>query len=145
MPGHRNEPALAADCVVFDRSGSVLLIRRANEPFRGALALPGGFIDPGERAEVACRRELREETGLDAGELALVGVYSDPKRDPRGPVVSIAFATTIGRTEPTAADDAAAAAWVDDWRTSQLAFDHARIIADAECRLSGGPVCGYQT
>ena len=76
-------PLLTVDCVVFNRRGEVLLIERKNQPFKGRFALPGGFVDVGETVEEACRRELMEETGVTAGRLALVGVYSDPKRSAR--------------------------------------------------------------
>jgi 8-oxo-dGTP diphosphatase len=125
-------PALTTDCVVFDERGYVLLIRRGNEPFKGSYALPGGFVDMGERVEDSCRRELSEETGLHVGELRLIGVYSDPGRDPRGHTCSVAYLARVGRAEVTAGDDAAAAEWVADWRREKLAFDHAQIIADAE-------------
>jgi 8-oxo-dGTP diphosphatase len=125
-------PALTTDCVVFDERGYVLLIRRGNEPFKGSYALPGGFVDVGERVEDGCRRELSEETGLHVGELRLIGVYSDPGRDPRGHTCSVAYLARVGRAEVTADDDAAAAEWVADWRREKLAFDHAQIIADAE-------------
>jgi 8-oxo-dGTP diphosphatase len=124
--------ALTTDCVVFDERGYVLLIRRGNEPFKGSYALPGGFVDVGERVEDSCRRELSEETGLHVGELRLIGVYSDPGRDPRGHTCSVAYLARVGRAEVTADDDAAAAEWVADWRREKLAFDHAQIIADAE-------------
>ena len=77
-------PALTVDCVLFDAKGRLLLIRRGNPPFKGRYALPGGFVDVGETVEDACRRELMEETGVKAGRLELIGVYSDPKRDPCG-------------------------------------------------------------
>jgi 8-oxo-dGTP diphosphatase len=125
-------PALTTDCVVFDERGCVLLIRRGNEPFKGSYALPGGFVDVGERVEDGCRRELSEETGLHVGELRLIGVYSDPGRDPRGHTCSVAYLAQVGRAAVTAGDDAAAAEWVADWRREKLAFDHAQIIADAE-------------
>src|SRR5690606_25444502 len=83
-------PALTADCVVFDGEGRLLLIRRRNEPYAGRYALPGGFVEAGERVEAAALRELKEETGV-AGEIErLIGVYSDPERDPRGHTVSVA-------------------------------------------------------
>ena len=130
-------PALTTDCVVFDERGCVLLIRRGNEPFKGSYALPGGFVDVGERVEDGCRRELSEETGLHVGELRLIGVYSDPGRDPRGHTCSIAYLARVGRADVEAGDDAAAAEWVADWRRERLAFDHAQIIADAERVLTG--------
>ena len=124
-------PALTTDCVVFDERGYVLLIRRKNEPFGGSYALPGGFVDVGEQVEDACRRELSEETGLQVGELRLVGVYSDPKRDPRGHTVSAAFLIRPRSTKAAGGDDAASAAFVENWRTQKLAFDHNQIVADA--------------
>ncbi len=125
-------PALTTDCVVFDTEGRVLLIRRRNPPFQGSYALPGGFVEVGERVEDACRRELKEETGIEVGRLALIGVYSDPGRDPRGHTCSVAYLGRIASAEPHAADDAAAAEWVADWRAADLAFDHAQILSDAE-------------
>jgi len=130
-------PALTTDCIVFDARGYVLLIRRKYDPFKGALALPGGFVDVGETVENGCRRELKEETGLEVGALRLVGVYSDPERDPRGHTCSIAYLAQVGRLEPRAGDDAAAAEWIADWRAETLAFDHAQILADAERLLTG--------
>ena len=90
-------PLLTTDCVICDQDGRVLLIRRKNEPFKGAYALPGGFVDIGETVEAACRREVLEEAGLTVGELQLVGVYSDPGRDPRGHTVSIAYLARLPR------------------------------------------------
>lgn len=124
-------PLLATDCVVLDSDENVLLIRRLNEPFKGSLALPGGFVEIGETVEDACRRELREETGLEAGPLSVVGVYSDPDRDPRGHVCSVAFWTRIAAETPLAGDDAADAAWISEVDEKGLAFDHARILRDA--------------
>lgn len=133
-------PALTVDCVVFDPAGRVLLIRRGHEPFKGGYALPGGFVDIGETVEAACRRELREETGVSAGDLRLVGVYSDPSRDPRGHTVSVAFlARLAAAADAVAGDDAAAAEWIADWRGETLAFDHAQVLGDAEKLLSALP------
>lgn len=131
-------PLLAADCVVLDARGRVLLVRRKHAPFKGHYALPGGFVEIGETVEDACRRELLEETGVKAGRLRLVGVYSDPKRDPRGHTCSVVFLAKVAHAQPTAGDDAAAAEWVADWRKAGLAFDHARILADAR-RMAAGP------
>ena len=124
-------PALTADCVVADAKGRVLLIRRGNPPFKGRYALPGGFVDVGETVEDACRRELMEETGVKAGRLELIGVYSDPKRDPRGHTCSVAFLARVAGAMPKAGDDAAAVEWVKSWSKFDLAFDHARIVSDA--------------
>jgi 8-oxo-dGTP diphosphatase len=77
-------PALATDCVIFNQRGRVLLIRRGHEPCAGKHALTGGFVKIGETVVSACRREVKEETGIAVAELTLVGVYSDIDRDPRG-------------------------------------------------------------
>jgi len=131
-------PALTVDCVVFDAAGRVLLIRRGHPPFEGVYALPGGFVQVGETIEDACRRELKEETGIEAGALQLIGVYSDPRRDPRGHTCSAAFLGRVTTARPQAGDDAAAAEWVENWRALSLAFDHARILADAATLLEDG-------
>jgi 8-oxo-dGTP diphosphatase len=126
-------PLLSTDCVIRDDDGRIVLIRRKNDPFKGGYALPGGFVDIGETVEAACRREVLEEAGLSVGALKLVGVYSDPRRDPRGHSVSVAFTTLLpGTARPQAGSDASAAMWVADWRGLDLAFDHAEIVADAE-------------
>lgn len=124
-------PLLAADCVVIDAKGRLLLIRRGNPPFQGQHALPGGFVEVGESVEDACRRELMEETGVKAGKLTLIGVYSDPKRDPRGHSVAVAFLTRVRGVEAKAGDDAAAVEWVENWRRLPMAFDHKDILRDA--------------
>ncbi len=126
-----NAPGVTVDCVVFDDRDRLLLIRRRNPPFAGQFALPGGFVDYGETTEVAARRELMEETGLKAKELRLVGVYSDPKRDPRGHTIGIAYLTMIEAGAPVAGDDAAEAEFRSDWRELDLAFDHNEIVHDA--------------
>lgn len=124
-------PSLTVDAVVIDRGGRVLLIRRKHPPFVGCYALPGGFVDIGETVEAACRRELREETGAEVGRVHLVGVYSDPSRDPRGHTCAVAYLAKARGRKVQAGDDAAAAEWVKTWRRQQLAFDHKKIIADA--------------
>ena len=127
-----DRPWLSADNVVFDREGRLLLIRRGNPPFKGKFALPGGFVDVGETVEAAALRELREETGVVGSIVRLVGVYSDPKRDPRHHTISVAFLVRIDSgSTPVARDDAAEAAFRADWRDLPLAFDHRRIVQEA--------------
>jgi 8-oxo-dGTP diphosphatase len=132
-------PALATDCAVFDAKRRVLLVRRVHPPFVGKYALPGGFVDIGETVEDACRRELKEETGLEVGTLHLSGVYSDPKRDPRGHTCSVAFRSQVEQATPQAGDDAETAEWIADWSKLELAFDHAQILADALRSLEPKP------
>ncbi len=125
-------PALTVDCVVFDSEDRLLLIQRKNKPFIGQYALPGGFVQQGESTEDAALRELKEETGIEAKSLDLVGVYSNPGRDPRGHVVSIAYLIRIPfNAEPKAGSDATSATFVKDWKDFDFAFDHAVIITDA--------------
>jgi 8-oxo-dGTP diphosphatase len=124
-------PSLAVDCVVFDPGGRLLLIRRKHPPFLGQYALPGGYVEYGETTEHAAARELAEETGLIAASLSLIGVYSDPRRDPRGHMVSIAYRIAVADYDPHAGDDAADAAFVADWKDVDLAFDHRNIVDDA--------------
>jgi 8-oxo-dGTP diphosphatase len=122
-------PKLTVDAFWVDR-GRLLLVRRGRPPFRGRWALPGGFVDAGETTEAAVVRELLEETGLRARPRGLVGVYSDPRRDPRGPTVSATYRMVGRGREPQAGDDAGEARWFSVARLPPLAFDHDRIVAD---------------
>lgn len=134
-------PALAADVVLLagEPAASVLLIERHNEPFAGDWALPGGFVESGERVHDAARRELEEETAISlVGPLALLGVYDSPGRDPRGPTVSVVYAhRCAGELAAVGGDDARSARWFALDVLPALAFDHAGIIADA-VRWSAG-------
>lgn len=125
-------PFLTVDGVICDADGRILLIRRANQPYRGFYALPGGFVEIGETVEHACRREIEEETGLQLGALELVGVYSDPHRDPRGHTVSIAFKAVLPSAQTLrAGSDARDAGFLYLTADMDLAFDHRAIIQDA--------------
>ena len=90
MKNEIKTPLLAVDAVILFQEG-IVLIKRENPPYQGCFALPGGFVEIGETVEDAVAREAREETGLAIDLMGLVGIYSDPGRDPRGHVVSAAF------------------------------------------------------
>jgi 8-oxo-dGTP diphosphatase len=123
-------PKIMVDVVVPSEEGHVLLIRRGSDPYEGQWALPGGFVEVGETLEAAAAREAEEETGLEVEIIRLVGVYSDPDRDPRGHNVSVAYLARAQEGEPSGASDAAEAAFLDP-STVELAFDHEKIVADA--------------
>jgi 8-oxo-dGTP diphosphatase len=137
-------PALTVDVVALagPEPLSVLLIQRRNEPFRGCWALPGGFVEEGERVEAAARRELREETGIATdAQLPLLGVYDTPGRDPRGWTISIVRVLRSDRELPArGGDDAGDARWFALEDLPPLAFDHALVIADAVRASSAPPV-----
>lgn len=118
--------------VIIERDSKILMIRRRNEPFKGYLALPGGFINEGETAETAMKRETVEETSLEVEPLEILGVYSDPKRDPRRHTLSIVFvAIRVGGIEK-AGDDAQKLEWIQpsEMDSRQVAFDHMQILQD---------------
>lgn len=130
--------SLTVDNVITD-GDSILLIKRARDPFAGHWALPGGFIDPGETPEQAAKRELQEETGVDISgvKMSFIGKFDKPHRDPRlAHVISYAYQAQIPRQAAQAGDDASAAQWVDLKKLPgmKLAFDHADIIARAKLR-----------
>jgi 8-oxo-dGTP diphosphatase len=126
-------PKLMVDVVVPSEEGHILLIRRGSDPYEGYWALPGGFVEVRETLEAAAVRETEEETGLEVEIVHLIGVYSDPNRDPRGHNVSVAYLARAQNGEPLGASDAAEASFMDP-STVELAFDHEKIIADALTR-----------
>lgn len=126
-----HQPQLTVDAVILDPLAGIVLIRRGREPFAGCWALPGGFVESGESVEAACLREVREETGLAVETVRLLGVYSDPGRDPRGHMVSVVFLCRVTGGRAQGGDDAAEACWFASLDDVHLAFDHARILADA--------------
>ncbi|MBV9122053.1 MAG: NUDIX hydrolase [Planctomycetes bacterium] len=132
-------PAVTVDIVVLTREEKprVLLIRRKQDPFAGKWAIPGGFVNMDEDLESAARRELQEETGVQAGQLEQLHTFGDPNRDPRGRTISVAYITRVDadQVQPKAADDAAEVGWHSLSRPPALAFDHAKILACARQRL----------
>lgn len=132
-------PALAADAIIelTDRPGRpIVLIERRYPPL--GWAIPGGFVDVGETVERAAIREALEETGLEVRLTALLGLYSDPARDPRGHTVTAVYvAEATGN--PQAADDAKTCRIVClDALPSPLVFDHAQVLADYRRFREGG-------
>ena len=118
--------------MIIERS-SVLLIKRKNQPYKGLWALPGGFVECGETVENAAIRETKEETGIHIELGSLVGVYSDPDRDPRWHVVTICFlGNKIGGTLKSATDAEDARYFdFDEISKIHLAFDHKKILQDS--------------
>lgn len=130
-------PTPTVDVVIYDPDRGVVIIRRKNPPH--GYALPGGFLDEGEQAELGAVREMKEETGLDVELIGLLGVYSRPDRDPRQHTISTVFTGRAKNPEALkAGDDAAEAAWYRlDSLPGPFAFDHARILQDFEAVLQG--------
>lgn len=131
-------PLLTVDLVIemSDRAGRpIVLIERRNPPH--GWALPGGFVDVGERLEAAARREAMEETSLVVELEKLLGCYSDPARDPRMHTVSAVFVATA-RGLPRACDDARAVELFDPAEPPLLVFDHALILEDYRHYRSSG-------
>jgi 8-oxo-dGTP diphosphatase len=129
-------PAPTVDVVIALPGDRVVLVRRKHPP--PGWALPGGFVDAGERLEAAAVREAKEETGLEVTLVELLYVYSDPRRDPRRHTVSTVFIGTADG-EPQGADDAAQAR-AFSWSAlpSPIAFDHGEILADVRRYLLTG-------
>jgi 8-oxo-dGTP diphosphatase len=123
----------ACDMVLVE-DGKILLIRRGREPFMGEWAVPGGRIEDGETAEECAAREMKEETGLDVEIVRLTGLYSNPKRDPRGIIVAAYLVRRMGGTV-AGGDDAAEAKWFPIGGMPKLCTDHGKIVADALAQL----------
>ena len=131
-------PAVTTDCVIFGFDGSelqVLLIERGIEPFKGKWAFPGGFLNMDETAQEGALRELKEETGLENAYIEQFNTYSDPGRDPRERVITIAHYALVRIQEVKGGDDAAKAQWFPIDEVPQLAFDHDKILRDAMRKL----------
>lgn len=127
---------LTVDAII-PYQGKIVLIKRLNEPYKGFYALPGGIVEYGERVEDAVLREVKEETGLRGDIHSLVGVYSDPDRDPRGHFVSVCFVVLPKGGELKAGSDAKEVGLFSLDNLPKLAFDHEKMIKDAEVTLRG--------
>jgi 8-oxo-dGTP diphosphatase len=127
------QPALTVDGVVFDETGKLVMIRRKNPPFKGQLALPGGFVENNETTEHAVIREVQEELGVETKIKRLVGVYSEPGRDPRQHIISVIYELEPVSNNFNAGDDAATFEYVDPKdvvNNKDVAFDHSKVVAD---------------
>ena len=123
------KPVLTVDVVIYMDEGFVF-VKRLNEPFKNFWALPGGIVEYGETVEEAAIREAKEETGLEVKLEKLIGVYSNPKRDPRGHYVSIAYLAKPVSGRLKASTDAKEVK-VFSQKPEKLAFDHEKIFEDA--------------
>ena len=131
-------PAVTTDCVIFGFDGErlqVLLIERGIEPFKGRWAFPGGFIKMDETAEQGALRELKEETGMENAYIQQFHTFSNPNRDPRERVITIAYYALVKIQEVQGGDDAASARWFPLDEIPPLAFDHDYMLRMATQRL----------
>ncbi len=136
-------PAVTVDLVIFtiaDNDLKVLLIRRGGEPYKNRWALPGGFVEIDESLEKAAARELQEEAGVSGVYLEQLYTFGDPKRDPRGRVISVSYFALVDAEQQRirAASDATEAEWhsvFDPKLGAKLAFDHKKILDYAVWRL----------
>ncbi len=151
-PGSFARPSVSVDVAAFtilDGALQVLLVKRGEHPFQGALALPGGFVrvgvgaDRGEDLDAAAARELHEETGLAASDVYLeqLAAFGDPARDPRMRVITIAYYALIRpdlAPQVRGGGDALAASWhrFSELEPAALAFDHHRIVELAVARVA---------
>lgn len=123
----------ACDMVLVENK-KILLIRRGREPFRGEWAVSGGRIEENETAEECAKREMTEETGLEVELIRLIGIYSDPGRDPRG-IIAAAYLVRRTGGAVKGGDDAAEAKWFELGKLPRLCADHGTIVADALAQL----------
>lgn len=131
-------PSVTTDCVIFGFDGvklRVLLVERGIEPYKGRWAFPGGFLNMDESAEAGALRELKEETGLEGAYIRQFHTFTDPHRDPRERVITIAYYALVKLQEVQGGDDAAAARWFALDEVPQLAFDHDQILRKAQQTL----------
>lgn len=127
-------PSVTTDCVIFGFDGlrlKVLLIQRGADPYKGRWAFPGGFMNIDESAETGALRELQEETGLEGAAVRQFHSFTQPGRDPRERVITIAFYALVRLQSVKGGDDAADARWFDLDNLPPLAFDHGMILRTA--------------
>lgn len=123
-------PSITADGILL-KDNQILLVQRKNEPFKGKWALPGGFVEYGEKTEDTVVREVFEETGLKTKIRELAGVYSDSKRDPRGHTITVVYILKRSGGKLKAGDDASDVKFFKVNKLPVLSFDHNVIIKEA--------------
>src|SRR5688500_9490558 len=135
-PDKPRNPIPTIDIILFENSNSnkVLLIKRKKDPFKDYFSLPGGFVNEGEKVEDAVRREAEEELWIKVEPIDILGVYSDPNRDPRGHIMSITFIVKIITGELKAGDGVAELKWIEtnNLGNIKIGFDHLKILYDYE-------------
>ncbi len=129
-------PIPTIDIILFENSNSnrVLLIKRKKDPFKDYFSLPGKFVNEGETVEDAVRREAEEELLVEVEPIDILGIYSDPNRDPRGHIMSITFIVKIITGELKAEDGITELKWIEinNLDNIKLGFDHLKILSDYE-------------
>ena len=130
MRDYKN-PIPTVDAII-QKSSSILLVKRKKEPYKNQFALPGGFVNEGETIEEAIEREVYEETSLKIHPIDILGVYSDPTRDPRGHMMTVVFIVLIIKGIATAGDDAKEISWIPIEKINEIkiAFDHKFVLRD---------------
>ena len=127
-------PMVTVDGIIIEE-GKILLIKRAGSPYKDHWALPGGFVELGETLEEAVAREVKEETGLETKPVKLTGAYSDPKRDPRGHTISIAYLLKIIKGNLKITPEAKEVRFFAlNNLPEDMAFDHEKIVCDAKIK-----------
>ena len=130
MRDYKN-PIPTVDAII-QKSSSILLVKRKKDPYKNQFALPGGFVNEGETIEEAIEREVYEETSLKIHPIDILGVYSDPTRDPRGHMMTVVFIVLIIKGIATAGDDAKEISWIPIEKINEIkiAFDHKLVLHD---------------
>ena len=132
-------PVPTIDIILSENSNSnkVLIIKREKDPFKDYFSLPGGFVNEGEKVEDAVRREAEEELLVKVEPIDILGVYSDPNRDPRGHIMSITFIAKITSGELKAGDGIAELRWIEinNLTNIKFGFDHSKILDDYQSWL----------
>ncbi len=123
-------PILATDGIVL-KGGKVLLTKREIDPFQGCWVLPGGHVEYGEKVEEAIKREMKEELGVPVKIKKLIGIYSDPKRDPRYHSVAVVFLLEKGKGKVHLNHEASEFKYFSlNDLPEKIGFDHRKVITD---------------